>query len=164
MKALEISCNFLPSEFPLFNHILLSYSKYHVTLQCRKLMKTRSKRVWYLSSSPFVELKTPNISAWSENSMISRWISPKYRSVYYQSVLITDCYPNFPIKQVLYQFKQSLRSRSPNLSWLNRVPLSRAIFCRNLKNKSQRHKNHRRRFLLKLMPTEMWTLINTRKT
>ena len=29
VKALEISCKFLPSECPLFNHILLSYSKHH---------------------------------------------------------------------------------------------------------------------------------------
>ena len=29
VKALDISCSFLPSECPLFNHILLSYQKHH---------------------------------------------------------------------------------------------------------------------------------------
>ena len=29
VKALEIACAFLPSECPLFNHILLSYQKHH---------------------------------------------------------------------------------------------------------------------------------------
>ena len=29
VKALDIACAFLPSECPLFNHILLSYQKHH---------------------------------------------------------------------------------------------------------------------------------------
>jgi len=31
--SLEIACSFLPSDCPLFNHILLSYQKHHAPSQ-----------------------------------------------------------------------------------------------------------------------------------